>query len=239
MFLIRSRNKQRQAVAPSHSTAAPSACASTSTSLSLRLSTSHSASSSHFNRPSLPTALQLETVTDGWVCDPAVSALHFSYAHTQEEEEDAEADTDRCQLQSPRPLQSPAHSPVSFFKLDSTDAHPVSGTTTAATDPITYRRVATNQVETAARRSVELKSSPSSATDGPTSRASAVCGGSAGGSGRTREWLQSSIGRLAFRRRTTVEDRACAPAQPVQGMECKRAQSAVPWVPKLTLPPRR
>ena len=176
---MRSRNKQRQAVAPCHSTAAPSSCASTSTSLSLRLSTSRSP--------------QLQTVTDGWVCDPVVSALHFSYALTQEEEEDAESETDRCQLQSPRPLHTPADSPVSFFKLDAT--------ATAATEPVVYRRVNNNTAKTATHGTVEPQLSP-------------VGGGSGGG--RTRDWLQSSIGRLAFRRRGTAQ-MGSAPARPSSG----------------------
>jgi len=191
MFLIRSRSKNRQAVAPCPATAAPS----TSNSISLRLSTSHSASSSlPAHRPSVTPLYQLPTTTDGWVCDPAISALHFSYALTQAAEED-EADTDRCALQSPRPNHTPpCDSPVSFLSLDgSTSPAQKSTAITAATVPTKYRRVSDHAHHTDTQRdNIEPKPSPSShitkASTGSSSPGGVASGSNGGSGSRKHDW---------------------------------------------------
>ena len=143
-------------------------------------------------------------MTDGWVCDPAISALHFSYALTQAAE-DEEADTDRCELQSPRPNQSHCESPVSFLSLDGIHP-PKPAIVAAATVPTKYRRVSdVNQTDTLHHSpdgEIEPKPSPNSHT---TKANTSTSPGVTSGSGRRRDWLQSSLGRLAFRRRSADE----------------------------------
>ena len=215
MVFLRGRGRTRQAVAPCPATAVPS----TSNSFSLRASsTSHSTSSSSSRpaRPSVTPLSQLPPMTDGWVCDPAISALHFSYALTRAAEDDEEADNDRHELQSPRPLLTPCESPMSVLSLDGSSPHKLStttATTTAATAPTHYRRVSHN-MSLAAALQLEPKSSPHSppiTTARKSNDSTSPAGGGAGsGNGGKYDWLQSSL-RLAFRRRT-IDDTAMAAA---------------------------
>ena len=255
MFLLRGRSKNRQSVAPSPPTAAPS----TSVSFSLRSSTSHS-SSSHYLPSARRPSTALPAQTDGWVCDPAISALHFSYALTAqaaaEEAEEAEDDADRCGLQSPRPIPSPCESPVSFLSLDASTASPHSlepTTLTAATMPTTYRRIVlghTNQqTDTDTPRSDHHSLSRLEiGTDTSTSPANrdGGSGSSTNSSGRKQDWLQSSL-RAAFGRRTADKagDEAVESISPrVIEVEEKRGSGSVGWsdksrqphIPKLMLP---
>ena len=155
------------------------------------------------------------------MCDPAISALHFSYALTQAAAaaDDDDSDADRCGLQSPRPLHSPCDSPVSFLSLDgcpSTRSHGPPTAATAATVPTTYRRVVlldsdkqtgTQSANKSNSAAIGPKPSPNSTTSKTNivSSSSSSSGGGCRVSGKTSDWLQSSL-RLAFRRRT-VDDR--------------------------------
>ena len=151
------------------------------------------------------------------MCDPAISALHFSYALTQAAEEEDDSDADRCELQSPRPNHSPCDSPVSFLVLDSSRPHKSSTATSAtpATVPSKHRRLV-DKVEEPHRSHrdnsgglIEPKPSPNTSVNRATDGSPSPVGSSNGSNGKKQDWLQSSLGRLAFRRRT-ADDRTSA-----------------------------